>query len=373
MKTRSSPKTRYAVVGLGYIAQAAALPAFRHATVNSELTALVSGNPRKLKALGRKYRVPNLYRYEQFDEMLGSGLIDAVYIALPNDLHHRYAVAAARAGVHVLCEKPMAVSESECQQMIDAARSSGVKLMIAYRLHFEKSNLTAVAAARSGRLGELRIFNSVFANQVKPGNIRLSPVAQGGGTLFDIGIYCLNAARYLFRAEPTDVFAWSANNGEKRFAHCDEMTSGLMRFPGERLATFTSSFGAADEAMFEIVGTKGRLRMDNAYEFAKPIAQEVVIGEKKHRKRFAKRDQFAPEFIYFSDCIRKNREPEPSGAEGLADLRVIRALDKSARTGMPVHLGAAARRARPSPALEIQRPPVREPEMIGARAPSQGS
>jgi predicted dehydrogenase len=238
MRKRGTPsKVRYAVVGQGYIAQVAILPAFAHARRNSELAALVSGDRVKRKALGRKYGVAGLYSYEAYDECLRGGGVDAVFIALPNHLHRDYAVRAARAGVHVLCEKPMAMTEADCKAMIAAARRGRVKLMVAYRLHFEEANLKAAEMTRSGKLGEPRIFDSLFTMQVKAGNIRVQ--GEGGGALYDIGVYCINAARALFAAEPVEVFAWSANNGERRFREVDEMTAAVMRFPGERLATFT--------------------------------------------------------------------------------------------------------------------------------------
>ncbi|HZA52995.1 MAG TPA: Gfo/Idh/MocA family oxidoreductase, partial [Candidatus Udaeobacter sp.] len=159
---REKEKIRYAVVGLGHIAQAAVLPAFAHAKRNSVLTALVSGTPKKLTALGRRCGLHSLYSYDQYEECLHSGEIDAVYIALPNNMHAEYSVRAANAGVHVLCEKPMAVTERQCDSMIRAAHKNRVKLMIAYRLHFEEANLEAIATVRSGRLGEPRIFTSVF-------------------------------------------------------------------------------------------------------------------------------------------------------------------------------------------------------------------
>src|SRR4030095_159091 len=252
------PKIRYAVVGLGYIAQIAVLPAFAKAK-NSRLVALVSDDPEKLKKLSRKYDVPLTYSYDQYDECLRSGEVDAVYIALPNSMHRDYTVAACRAGIHVLCEKPMAVTESECEDMISAADENDVKLMIAYRLHFEEANLKAVELAQSGKLGEVRAFNSVFTIQVKEGDIRLKKDL-GGGTLYDIGIYCKNAAQYIFQAEPIEVAAFDANNGEPRFEEVDEMTGAILRFPDERLATFTCSFGAADVSSYRIVGTKGSLR-----------------------------------------------------------------------------------------------------------------
>ena len=195
-------KVRYAVVGLGYIAQMAVLPAFAHAGENSELAALVSDDPEKLAKLGRKYRVADRFGYDDFEAGLRDAGVDAVYLALPNHLHREYTERAAAAGVHVLCEKPMAVTEDDCRAMIRGCDGSGIKLMIAYRLHFEEANLRAVDLVQSGRLGDVRAFNSVFTMQVKAGDIRLNPRAQGGGTLYDIGISCINAARYLFEAEP---------------------------------------------------------------------------------------------------------------------------------------------------------------------------
>ena len=262
--TQGSPKrkVRYAVVGLGYIAQAAVLPAFAHAQDNSELVALVSGEDDKLKKLARKYKVKRTYTYEQYADCLSSGEIDAVYIALPNNMHASYAEGAAQAGIHVLCEKPMAVTQQECQAMIDAAERAKVKLMIAYRLHFEKGNLSAVETVKSGQIGEPRIFRSAFCQQVAAGNSRLQGDL-GGGPLYDIGIYCINAARYLFGAEPQEVFAYAATGKDERFREVQEMSAAVMRFPDERLATFTCSFGAADRSTYEVIGTKGVLKKES--------------------------------------------------------------------------------------------------------------
>jgi predicted dehydrogenase len=361
-------RVRYAVVGQGYISQIAVLPAFANATRNSELVALVSDDPEKLRVLGKRYGVEQLYSYEAFDECLQRDDVDAIFIALPNHLHHAYTLRAARAGKHVLCEKPMAVTEDECREMIDEAEENRVQLMVAYRLHFERSNLKAVQIARAGRLGELRIFNSLFCMQVEEGNIRLQ-ASTGGGTLYDIGIYCINAARHLFGQEPIEVFAYAANNGETRFDEVDEMTSAVLRFPGERLATFTCSFGAAEASAFDLVGTKGALHMDEPYTFAGEITQRVTVGGRASEQVFAARDQFAPELLYFSDCIQGRRKPEPSGEEGFADVRIIRALLKSIETGRPVPLKPFDRRRQPDPEQEIHRPAVEEPELVGATKP----
>src|SRR5579863_7379635 len=239
MGRKSNRKIRYAVVGLGHLAQVAVLPAFKRAG-NCELVAIVSGDARKREKLGKKYGLEQTYSYGDYEKALFS--VDAVYIVLPNHLHREYAVRAAQARVHVLCEKPLAVTEEDCQAMIEAANQNGVKLMTAYRLHFEQGNLEAIKLARSGKLGKLRFFTSEFAQQVVADNIRVTePVENGGGPVYDMGVYCINAARYLFQAEPTEVLAYSANNGEPRFEKVDEMSSVVMRFPENRLATFTCS------------------------------------------------------------------------------------------------------------------------------------
>jgi predicted dehydrogenase len=370
VKLRSKrKKIRYAVVGLGHIAQVAMLPAFKHARRNCELAALVSGDAKKLQVLAQKYHVRNAVSYDQYDALLRSGDIDAVYIALPNNLHAEYSIRAARAGIHVLCEKPMAVTAKECAAMIQAARKHNVKLMIAYRLHFEEANLKAVQIVKSGKIGETRFFNSLFSLQVKDGNIRTQENL-GGGTLYDLGIYCINAARYLFQAEPQEVFAYSANNGERRFREIDEMTGAVLRFPDDRIATFISSFGAADVASYEIVGTKGRLRVDPAYEYVMALRHQLTVSDRTFSRTFAKRDQFAPELLYFSDCIIKDREPEPSGTDGLADVRVIESLYRSAVVRKPIKLAIKAPGKRPTLKQEIRRSPVGHVELVRAAGAS---
>src|SRR5215469_3416210 len=178
---------RYAVVGLGHLAQVAVLPAFKHAR-NSSLAALVSGDSRKRNRLGRKYGVDQTCSYDRFEQYLAQG-IDAVYLTVPNHLHWEFAVRAANAGVNVLCEKPMAVTEEECREMISAADRNHVKFMVAYRLHFERSTLEAIQLVRRGTLGTLRIFTSDFTEQVVEGNIRVAfAVPQGGGPVYDLGV-----------------------------------------------------------------------------------------------------------------------------------------------------------------------------------------
>jgi predicted dehydrogenase len=368
MKTKPN-KVRYTVVGLGHLAQVAVLPAFKQAR-NSELAALISSEPNKLTKLSEQYKVSKTYSYDQYEECLRSG-IDAVYIVLPNHLHREFTVRALKAGIHVLCEKPMAPTTKDCQAMIDSARKHNCKLMIAYRLHFEKANLEAIDIVRRGKLGEPRFFSSDFAQQVVKDNVRVTePVSKGGGPIYDMGIYCINAARYLFAAEPTEVSATSATIRESRFRNTEEMTAVTMRFPGERLATFTASFGAADIGRYTVIGTKGTLTADPGYEYAEGINLETKVSGRSKKQTFAKRDQFAGELVYFSDCILRNKKPEPSGEEGLADVRIIEAIYKSARNGKVVKLARSTKKDRPQLDQEIRRPAHEKPATVEVESPS---
>lgn len=367
-RSRAKKPLRYAVIGLGHIAQTAVLPAFGHAVKNSVLTALVSDDETKLQELAERHQVPHAFR--DFDACLNSGEVDAVYIALPNHLHCEYTVRAAEAGLHILCEKPMAVTTAECEKMLHAVEAARVKLMIAYRLHFERANVKAADLVRSGVLGDVRLFSSVFSVDIRQGNVRLD-AEQGGGTLYDIGIYCINAARYLFRTEPVEAVAFSANNGDPRFAEIDEMTAAVLRFPGDRLATFASSFGVKEVSSFRLLGTKGSLRVEPAYDYFAALTHYLTIDGKTTKRSYRKRDQFAPELIYFSDCVLRDRQPEPGGREGLSDVAIIEALYESTRTGQPVRLDLPKDAQHPS--LEQTRfvPPVKEPELVHAAEPQR--
>jgi len=365
--TSSTRKIRYAVVGLGHIAQVAVIPAFAHARRNSALRAIVSGDRTKRKDIARRYRIDGAFDYDEYDECLRH--VDAVYIALPNSMHAEYAIRAARAGVHVLCEKPMAVTVEECRRMIAACRSAKVKLMVAYRLHFEALNVSAMDVARSGGLGDLKFFNSSFSMTVRRGDIRTKR-AYGGGTLYDIGVYCINAARNLFRGEPTKVSAVSVNSGVASLAEIDETTAAILRFGDERVASFVTSFNAAGVASFRIVGTKGDLIADPAYEYAEALEYTLTVDGKATRKKVGKRDQFAPELLYFSDCILHDRDPEPSGEEGMQDVRIVQALYKSAASGKPVPIPPFAKARRPTGRQRITRPGVKKPRLLKVQSAS---
>lgn len=361
---------RFAVVGQGHFAQTAILPAFKNAK-NCKLVALFSDDATKLAELKQQYDAAFALPYEQYDDFLHSGEVDAVYIALPNDMHCEYTVRAAAANVHVLCEKPMAVTSRECEQMIAACDDAHVKLMVAYRLHFEAANLSTIELLASGKLGEPRYFVSAFSQQVA-GGIRIS-AERGGGPVFDIGVYCINAARYLFRAEPIEVMAIPATKqNDERFRDVEEQMSVIMTFPDQRLATFTCGFGAVKEAFYDVVCTNGRVRMDPAYQHASDLHRDVVGADGKSRSEtFKKRDQVAPELVYFADCVLDGRPPEPSGQEGLADIRVIEAVYQSARTHAVARVRAIDPKQRPSAEQEQAHPSHDKPATVHAEAPTR--
>jgi len=364
---------RYAVIGLGWIAQSAVLPAFARARRNSKLEALVSDDDTKLKVLGRKYKVDKLYSYDELDRCLADPELDAVFIALPNTMHRTYTEAAARAGKHVLCEKPMAMTEQDCRSMIDTCKNADVRLMVAYRLHFEKANLAAAELVQSGRIGEPRIFDSVFVNDVEQGNLRLR--AGEGGPLFDIGIYCLNAARSLFRAEPVEASAWhESRSGDPRFADVPELTAARLRFPDDRVASFVCSFGGSSASQYQVVGTKGVLCLDPAYSIGEDLVHSLTIKDKTTTRTFPGRDQFAAELLAFSDCVLNDSEPEPSGEEGLADVRVLEALDESAKNGgRTVKLSPFKRSRYPGMEQEESRPKGRKTRLVHAEDPKSAT
>ena len=357
-------KIRYAVVGAGNIAQVAVFPAFTHAGENSELCAVISGDAEKRAALREKYDFELDGDYADFESILERGRIDAVYVATPNSHHKEFTLRAATEGVHVLCEKPLAPTADDCRAMIDACEANGVKLMTAYRLHFEEATLAAMEIARSGKLGQPKLFSSFFSHVVRSGDIRREPEVAGGAT-YDLGVYCINAARHLFDAEPTLIRAEAIEKDG-----VDDTVSVVLRFPGDRLAQFCVSNSVAGVSSYRIAGDQGDLRVEPAYEYVEPIVHHLTVDGDTKTKKFKKGDQFAPELRYFSDCILNDREPEPSGEEGFCDIRVVEAILESARDARPVMLAPYERRQRPTLDQADHARPVKKPKTVNAPSPS---
>jgi predicted dehydrogenase len=362
-------KVRYAVVGAGWISQAAVMPAFAQ-TGNSELVALVTEDPKKGEILRQRYGLAHVYSYDHYHELLRSDVVDAIYMGLPNWMHHDYTVPALEAGLHVLLEKPMAVSEAECRAIEEAAKAAHVRLMIGYRLHFEPATLEAIRLVRSGEIGDPRIFTSVFCQHVAATNHR----AKNGfwaGPVADMGPYPINAARNLFGAEPIEVMAMGARNLGLPFDF-DDTVAVTLRFPEDRIAQFTVSYGANSVGEYRVTGQKGDVSAEPGFTFGAPIKLRVTRGDKTHEITFDPTDQFGGELKYFSDCILEGRDPEPDGEEGRLDVRVVAAIERALKDGEPQMLEPVKRGKRPDPAQALSLPPVEAPDLVDAAEPGKG-
>jgi predicted dehydrogenase len=362
-------KVRYAVVGVGWISQAEFLPGVEH-TGNSEVVALVTGHEEKAARVGEKYGVEAVYAYEEYELLLASGRIDAAYLATPNWDHVNLAVKTLEAGVHLLLEKPMAVSVEECERIVAASERTGAKLMVAYRLHFEPGTLKAIERVRNGEIGTVRFFNSSFSQQVSGQNHR----ARNGywaGPVPDMGPYCINAVRNLFGAEPIEVYATGVNTDPSRFT-MEDTVAVTLKFPNERVAAFVVSYNGGDVDDYRIVGSKGSIFSDPAYQVGTAIEQKIVIEKKSSTDSFKKTDHFGGELKYFSDCVLNNTHPEPDGEEGMLDVRVLAAVEESLRTNRPLPLAPYHRSQRSAAAQVQELGAVKEPELVGAHKPSEG-
>ena len=363
-------KVRYAIVALGDIAQEALLPGVAH-TGNSEVTALVTGDPVKAREVGALYGIETTCGYDGFDALLASGRIDAIYLATPNWRHAEFAVPALKAGIHVLCEKPLEISMEKAQPIVDAARKSAAKLMVAYRLHFEPATLDTIERIRAGELGDLVMFTSCFAQMVDPENHRVRNGALAG-PLLDMAPYPINAMRYLFGDEPTEVVAAvAARHPESRFGDLDDTVSATLRFPGGRIGQFIVSYYANSVGSLVIAGTKGSIQLDPAFTFGAGLEQWRTIGDQKSHETFKATDQFGGELRYFSDCILDDVQPEPDVDEGLADLRVTDGIARSLASGRPETLPPFERTRRIEPSKQKQTlslvPP---PDLVRVKSPA---
>lgn len=339
-------KIRYAVIGAGHIAQTAVLPAFARASDNSELVALISGDAEKRRSLAERYALEQTGGYDELEWVLARSKADAVYICTPNHLHRVHTERSARAGAHVLCEKPMATTVADCEAMIGCCRRAGVQLMIAYRLHFEEANQRAAQLVQSGQIGRPKLFNSLHTAAVRHGDIRTKKEL-GGGALWDLGVYPINTARYLFRDEPMRVMA-NTTRGDSRFGCVDAAAAAVLVFSDERLATFSVSLEAQGTSFYRVVGDRGELRVEPAYSYSQSLRHVLTVEGAEKERQFAECDQFAAEIVAFSRAILEGTEIEPCGEEGLADVRVVEALLESARSGQCVELAPFTRRLRPS-------------------------
>jgi predicted dehydrogenase len=331
-------KMGYAIVGLGMLSINEILPAFAKCE-KSKPVAFVSGHPDKANKLALRYGInpKNIYNYENYGTIKDNPEVDIIYIVLPNFMHAEYTIRGFQAGKHVLTEKPMAATPADCQQMIDAGRKAGKKLMVAYRCRYEPYNQEAIRIAHSGDLGPILVIEADAGwNATNPDQWRLKKDLAGGGSLMDIGIYALNGSRYLSGEEPTEVNAMIYNvPGDPRFKEVEETVNFQLRFPSGTIANCTSSYGYYPTSHFRVIGTKGWLEMDPATWYRD---QRLKVGGTNGivEQELPSRDHFALEMDHMSQCVMENKEPLTPGEEGLRDIKLMMAIYESAQTGKTV-------------------------------------
>ena len=337
-------KIGYCIVGLGRISLNEFMPGVQ-ISEHSKLVALVSGHRDKAERVADQYGIDHkaIYNYENYDQIAHNPEIDAVYIALPNGMHAEYTIRAAQAGKHVLCEKPMANTVAECEQMIAACRKANRKLMIAYRMQFEPNTLNVIQKLRQGYTGKLLELDCAFGFNIKPGEWRLNKKLAGGGPLYDVGIYCVNASRYLTGEEPVSVQGYSSVvDRDGRFTEVEENLAWNMRFPSGVVASCLTSYGSIFTGnLARIIGSSGTIEMNPAYSYSgihvtgrnesSSAAADFSIPDPNPR-------QFAREADHLAECILENKEPKADGAEGLRDMKIITAIYQSCAEGRAVPL-----------------------------------
>lgn len=332
----------YAVVGAGPVVERALLPAFARAGGDARLAAIVSSDRARGQALAHEHHA-TAYHLDDFRQCLQRDDVQAVYIALPNSQHCDYAVEAARAGAHVLVERPMAVMADECRRMLRTCQTNRVKLMVAYHLQFHPGHLRLAELVRSGAVGAPKTISSDFTVRVQDQDDMRLQRRLGGGTVYDLGVFAIFAARTLFAAEPAQVMAMTARMTRRYGGDVDESTVALIRFPEDRLTHFHTSFGEEPTAVLTVFGEEGYARLAGAYNGSQPSALEIVRGGRREEQTFEAIDAYASELEYFAGCIVRDSAPEPSGVEGLQDVRIVEAIYRSARDGRPVTLPRLAR------------------------------
>jgi predicted dehydrogenase len=327
-------KLGFALVGLGRLSTNQLLPAFAKCE-HARCTALVSGHADKAKDLAKQFNVPekSIYGYDNFDSIKDNPDVDVVYIVLPNSMHAEYTIRAAKAAKHVLCEKPMANTVEECQQMIDACKQANRKLMIAYRLHYEPLTQKAAQICREKTYGPVKTIEADFGFNIGPNQWRLDKKLAGGGPLVDVGVYCINAARFLAGEEPVQVSATMHQpKDDPRFKEVEESMAWWMRFPSGILANCATSYGSNPGNRYRFATQTAQITVDPAYSYNN-LHMQIVNKGRPEPADFPNVDQFAAEMDHFAQCVADDKTPATPGEEGLADVKIIRKLYESAESG----------------------------------------
>lgn len=331
-------KLGWALVGLGSLSTHQIAPALLK-TQHSQLAAVVTGTPDKGVKWREKYGLAadKVYSYETFDKIIDDPAIDVVYIVLPNGMHHEFTLRAAKAGKHVFCEKPMANTARECREMIAACEAAKRQLGIAYRCQFEPHHREAMRFAREQVFGPLKHVDAGFGFAIgDPQQWRLRKNLAGGGAMMDVGVYAIQACRYLAGAEPVEVTALETKTDPVKFAEVDETIVWSMKFPSGVTANCVTSYAFNGRDDFSAYCSKGRFGMKPCYGYS---GQTGWTSDPKVPLTFPATDHFVAEMDAFSQAILQGKPFEPSGTEGLRDLLVVEAIYQSIASGKMATVG----------------------------------
>jgi predicted dehydrogenase len=323
----------YAAVGLGTISEIFMRSCEGSST--AKITALVTGHPKeKGEKFAAQYGIPlsSVYTYETFDRIRDNKDVDAVYIGLPNGMHREFTVRAAAAGKHVLCEKPMANTSAECREMIAACNKAAVKLMIAYRIQYEPLWAEAMRMIKAGDLGEIESFQGGFFNQQPAGAWRLNRKLAGGGPIFDLGVYPLNAIRMILGEEPNKFTAvMGTREPGARFAEVEQSMEWTMKFPSGVIASCGCSYGTRASGFFRINGSNSSLVLEPAFNYDGLRLRGLAAGKPVDIASTNKHPyMFTIQAEHFAQCVRNNQQPRSTGEDGMKDLLAIEAIYKAA-------------------------------------------
>jgi len=329
-------KLGFALVGLGSLSTNQIAPALQK-TKSCRLAGIVTGSPAKAEKWKTQYNLPdkNIYNYDTMEQMADNPDIDVVYVVTPNALHAEHTINAAKAGKHVLCEKPMEVSSEKCQQMIDACKKAGRQLAIGYRLHFEPNNLECVRLAREKVFGNIKMVQADFGFRIgDPTQWRLNRALAGGGPLMDVGIYALQATRYITGEEPTEISAMTTLTDPGKFKEVEESIMWQMKFSGGLIASCNSSYNFNGMDRYRALAENGWFQLSPAFGY------NGIKGLRSDGEliNLESGDQFAAEMDNFAQCILNNQPTKVSGEEGLRDVKIMTAIYEAARTGKTVKL-----------------------------------
>ncbi|MEO7988932.1 MAG: Gfo/Idh/MocA family oxidoreductase [Chryseolinea sp.] len=343
--TNPQKRIGYAIVGLGHLTLGEIMPAFS-ACKFSKPVALISGDEGKAGIVADQYGIDskNIYNYNSFDRIKDNKEIDAVYIVLPNSMHHEFTIRAANAGKHVLCEKPMANSVKECEEMISACAKANKKLMIAYRIQYEPNNHLIMNWVRNKEYGNAKLLELYNGQNIgDPSQWRLKKSLAGGGSLVDVGIYCLNTCRFLLGEEPESVFGkMYSTPGDNRFKEVEESVLFQLHFPSGVMANCITTYGAHMNRRYRVFTDKGSwFGMDPAFSYRGvkiESAQAKGKLEWKQSPTMEEKNQFALEIDHLSQSILNNTIPFTKGEEGFQDQKIMEAIYMSANEGRIINL-----------------------------------